>query len=109
MKSGLYWINGCLKLVFLIQYVEEVDSVKGIVTMIDHRKQFLAVKLDSDEYSIVEVLEVESPELGDVLSGNLESLGGETLLNLTKGEEIEVFIQDIHADKTRAIKLLRAP
>lgn len=82
--------------------------MKGSVTMINPQKQFLAVKLDSGEYSVVEVLEAELPELGDILSGSLESLGGETLLNVTKGEQIEVFLQDIHTDKRRAMQLLQA-
>ncbi|MGG3278811.1 hypothetical protein [Paenibacillus solani] len=77
--------------------------------MINPHKQFLAVKTPSDEYSVIEVLEMETPELGDVLSGELESLGGETLINLTKEESIDVFIQEIYATKEQALRLLQAP
>lgn len=83
--------------------------MKGTVTMINPRKQFMAVKMPSNEYSIIEVLEMEMPELGDVISGELESLGEETLFNVTKGESIEVYIQDIYANKKIAMKLLQAP
>lgn len=83
--------------------------MNGTVTIINSQKQFLAVKTPSDEYSVIEVLEMETPELGDILSGELESLGGETLINLTKGETIEVFIQEIYATKEQALRLLQAP
>ena len=33
-------------------------------------------------------------ELGDLISGNLWSLGGEELLNTTRGNKISAFIQD---------------
>lgn len=83
--------------------------MKGVVTMINPRKQFLAVKTPSDEYSVVEVLETHIPELGDELSGELEYLGSETLMNLTKGEALEVSIQEIYCDKASALRLLQAP
>ncbi|WP_019420170.1 hypothetical protein [Paenibacillus sp. OSY-SE] len=82
--------------------------MKGIVAMINSKKGFLAVRTPSNEYSIVEVLEMELPELGDIISGNLESLGSETLVNLTQGIEIDVFIQEIYTNKASAIRILNA-
>ncbi len=65
----------------------------------------MAVLTKEGSHTIVEVLD-ELRELGDIISGDLETLGGETLLNETTGEKIDVFAQDFHTDLARAKSLL---
>ncbi|TGL59508.1 hypothetical protein [Leptospira sarikeiensis] len=80
--------------------------MKGIVEAISKINGFLAVKTEFGEYSIVEVLSGISIEVGDKISGNLESLGGEDLLH-ESGEVFGGFIQDYHCDQQRAVFLLK--
>lgn len=44
-----------------------------------------------------------SVELGDVIRGDLETVAGETFYNITKSEEMEVFVEgwgcDLHGAK----------
>lgn len=83
--------------------------LKGKVYMINPRKGLVAILTENNSFTIAEVLEMTLPELGDIVQGDLESLGGETLYNVTRKETIEVFIQDIYADINHARMLLQAP
>jgi hypothetical protein len=44
--------------------------------------------------------------LGDNISGNLESVASETLLNETRNEKIKVYIQDYHCDRQTALRMM---
>lgn len=83
--------------------------VKGKVYMINPDKGWVAILTENNTFSIVEILEMTLPELGDIVQGDLESLGEETLYNINQQEEIDVFIQDIYADEKNARMQLRAP
>ncbi|MED4581864.1 hypothetical protein P9578_03625 [Brevibacillus choshinensis] len=80
--------------------------MKSKVYMINHQRGWTALLTECNTFSIVEVLENTMPELGDIISGEIESLGGETLYNETKKETLEVFIQDIYADRSEALRQL---
>ncbi|MBO8169332.1 MAG: hypothetical protein H0Z35_09145 [Thermoanaerobacteraceae bacterium] len=80
--------------------------MKGTVAIINHKIGWIAVLTENNNFTIAEVLEYSLPELGDIISGNLESLGSETFYNNTKEEEFDVFVQDIYADFTQAKKQL---
>lgn len=45
-------------------------------------------------------------EIGDVISGNLDSHEGETLINLSKNEKMDVYIQGINCTSLNAQKLM---
>jgi hypothetical protein len=45
---------------------------------------------------VFEILGAHSTEIDDIISGELENLGGESLFNETKDENIDTFIEDIH-------------
>ncbi|MEK0315056.1 hypothetical protein [Cohnella sp. 56] len=75
--------------------------MKGIVYLEYRRLGFFAVQTEDDDFTVIEALG-EPPSLGDILIGELHSLGGERLFNETTKEEIDVFIQDIHVDLTEA-------
>lgn len=81
--------------------------MKGIVKSMNPHRGFAAVELDTG-YSVLEIFEVStSLELGDVISGPLESLGGETVKNVSKNETYDVFIQDCHCSKEIAMQLMK--
>lgn len=81
--------------------------MKGIVKIINLNRGMAAVETDGG-LSVFEILEVTcSIELGDEISGKLESLGRETLINTTKNESMDVSIEDMHCSKERAIQLMR--
>lgn len=44
---------------------------------------------------MVELLGAYDVNIGDDVKGDLDSLGGETLFNITEDEEMDVYIQDL--------------
>jgi len=80
--------------------------MRGVIKLINERRGMIAVRTDHDEYSVLELLGGYSPEIGDVISGNLENLGGESVKNITQGEAWDVFIQDIHGLKQTALRMI---
>lgn len=81
--------------------------MNGTVRAVNSINGFAAIQTDADEYSIVELLGGEL-EPGDEVRGELEGLGGASLVNVRTGERLSVFIQDCHASPERAVQLLRA-
>ena len=51
----------------------------GKVRAINQQKGFIAVETDGNEFSVIELLGGYDVEIGDVISGDLESLGGKTV------------------------------
>lgn len=79
----------------------------GVVKLFNQHRGMAAVELDGG-FSVFEILEDSySLELGDIISGPLESSGGETVQNITKGETMNVSVEDFHCDRNRAIQLLQ--
>jgi len=78
--------------------------MRGTIKLINNKKGFIAVLTEEEEYSIIELQRDYSPEVDDVVSGDLEGLGGETIRNETQKQDWSVFIQDIHASRMMAIK-----
>jgi hypothetical protein len=69
--------------------------MKGIVVWIDPKNNgMIKVKTENETISLMELLGHEV-EIGDIIKGNLEDLGGETLYNITQQEEIDVFIENL--------------
>ncbi|NEZ02049.1 hypothetical protein [Heyndrickxia shackletonii] len=80
--------------------------MKSKVFMINHQKGWIALLTENGTFSIAEVLEMELPNIGDIISGDIDSLGRETFLNETQNEEIDVFVQDILSGKKEAMRQL---
>jgi hypothetical protein len=76
--------------------------MKGTVALINPRNGFFVVQVEPGDFTVVEMLGGCSIEVGDVVSGNLRSLGGEDLRNETQRETMSVFIQDIHSSASNA-------
>lgn len=80
--------------------------MKGRVEIINNAKGVIAVKTENNGYSVIEVIDSYCPELGDIISGPLEELGGETLKCVSDGVSFDVYIQDIHASFNSAKQML---
>lgn len=80
--------------------------MKVTVELISRINGFIAARTEHGEFIVLELLGGYDVENGNMISGNLTSLGSETLYNETKREHIKVFVQDIHASIERAKQLL---
>lgn len=80
--------------------------MRGTIEMINPKKGMIAVRTEDDEYSVLELLGGYSPEIGDILSGELENLGGEDVKNISQNEIWSVYIQDIHGTKSLAKRMI---
>jgi hypothetical protein len=78
--------------------------MKGSVVGINQRKGMILVDTGDGEYSLIELLGESDLEIGDLLEGNLQSLGGERVRILPNGREMHTFIQDIHMTKSHGLK-----
>lgn len=81
--------------------------MKGRVIGIDVRKGFFAIKTDGG-ITVAETLEGPNVEMGDIISGNLESEGGETFINETQGIKTSVFVQGTQCTPEFAKHLLES-
>ncbi|MGD8191525.1 hypothetical protein ACQCN2_16215 [Brevibacillus ginsengisoli] len=68
--------------------------MKGKVIAVNNSTCKIKVLNENRNVSVIEILD-DLPEVGDILEGSLESLGGEMLFNLTKQTSLDVFIDDI--------------
>lgn len=80
--------------------------MKGRVVAVNQRKGMILVETTDGKCSLVELLGGYEVNTGDVVEGALESLGGETLRNVTGREEMSVYIQDIHMSKALGMKMI---
>ena len=78
--------------------------MKGSVIEINQRKGMILVDTGDSEYSLIELLGDYDLEIGDLLEGNLQSLGGEKVMILPSRREMHTFIQDIHMTKSHGLK-----
>ena len=70
----------------------------GKVVEINCKSGMIAVETENGEYSILESLGGNDLDIGDTLSGDLESVGQKTIINKTKSIKMSVFIDDCHCD-----------
>lgn len=68
-------------------------------------KDLCAVQVSSG-ITVFEIIGGHVTEIGDIISGNLESVGRESLYNETKHEKIDVFIEDWSCSPVVAKKFL---
>jgi len=81
--------------------------MNGKIIGINRRNGFHAVRTEDGDITVFELLDSVTPELGDEISGNLDTMGSEELTNISQQEDFSVFIQDAHCSDTRAAELLR--
>lgn len=80
--------------------------MKGCVALINRRTGMFAVDLDDDGYTVVEPLGGNTVAIGDVISGALDMLGSEMLVNETQRERIDAIIQAIYCTRQNAVAML---
>ena len=79
--------------------------MKANVITINHKKGVVAVET-ANGITVFELLGGYEVELGDIISGRLESLGSETFRNETKQENLDVYVQGIHCSPQIAKQLM---
>lgn len=79
--------------------------MKGNVIAVNIKKGFVAISTD-DGITVFELLGGYDVEVGDVISGNLDALGGETFNNETQSEEMDVYVQGVHCTESNAKHLM---
>ncbi|WP_291133267.1 hypothetical protein [Flavobacterium sp. UBA7682] len=67
--------------------------MKGIVKYVNSRNGLCAIEVETNNFTIFEDFD-EGLSVGDIVTGNLESLGGETLYNKTQGIEVDGSIEN---------------
>jgi hypothetical protein len=80
--------------------------MKGVVKMMQRRGGLAAIETEHGDYTVIENLSSLDLELGDVISGQLYSLGGQELVHVRSGMPFSVFIQDFHNTKEVAHQTL---
>lgn len=91
-RSVYYLLEGCMK---------------GVVSLINRRNDRIAAFIEDEGFTVFELLGGYSIEIGDIVSGNLDSHGGETFRNLTQLEDMDVYVQAIHCSKSVALRLVK--
>ena len=79
--------------------------MRGKVALLNPKRGMAALITENGEYTTFEPLGYDV-ELGDIVTGDLESVGGETWFNETKDEKIEVMVENIYGNKQTAIKII---
>ena len=80
--------------------------MKGTIVMINQNTGMVATENGDGEYTVFELLDGSSVEIEDEISGDLEALGGETFRNKTQTEDMDVYVQAIHATQEIAKQLV---
>lgn len=80
--------------------------MRGIVRYVNSQKGLCAIETETNNFTIFEDFD-EGLEVGDVVMGNLENLGGETLYNKTQGIEVDGFIENFGCGENQIETQLR--
>ncbi|CDH24364.1 hypothetical protein [Xenorhabdus bovienii] len=81
--------------------------MRGVVVHHEHRIKFITIRNSRGEFILAELLGGYLVENGDVISGSIEYLGSQALLNETKNQQIHVFVQDIGLTEKQAIRRIQ--
>lgn len=79
---------------------------KGKVIDINRKKGVIAVEVEDGEFSVIELLGGHDVKMNDIISGNLEFLGGAKLYNESQKESMSVNIQSASCTKKSAKHLM---
>ncbi len=79
--------------------------MRGIVKLLNPKRGMAAIET-SNGYTVFEILGDYDVEIGDEISGDLDAHGGETFKNISKEEDIEVYVEAIQATEQNARQLI---
>lgn len=82
--------------------------MRGVVVHHEQRIGYIVIRDQIGEFTVAELLGGYDVEKGHVISGELHSLGGETFVNETEEEEIEVFVQGYGMSEHQSILMIRS-
>lgn len=80
--------------------------MKGIVRQINEQRGLCAIEIESNNFTIFEDFD-GGLAVDDIVEGNLEDLGGETLYNKTQNASVDGFIENIGCTKGQLRQQLR--
>lgn len=70
--------------------------MEATIVIINQGRGMYAAQSDDGEFVVFELLDSCEPEMGDVIShSDFYSLGGDTYINLTQEEKMDVFVEDV--------------
>ncbi len=81
--------------------------MKGQVYLINHNIEWVAILTENLQFSIIEIIGMPMPNIGDMVSGEFESFGSTTINNRTQNDNFDGFIQEIYADLQHARTMLK--
>lgn len=79
---------------------------KGKVIDINKKRGYIAVKIEDGDCSVIELLGGHDVKMNDIISGNLEFIGGEKLFNESQHERMSVNIQNVNCTRKIAKNLM---
>lgn len=82
--------------------------MRGVVVHVENRIGWIAIRDEGGEITLAELIGGYDVEKGNVISGNLHSLGTESFYNHSTDEALDVFVQEIHASDQQALNLIRS-
>lgn len=80
--------------------------MRGTVIGVVQSRGMCIVDCGEGDHSLLEILGGDV-EIGDVLRGALDSLGGETVRNITQGVELDVSVENHSMTRRSALRALR--
>lgn len=81
--------------------------MRGVVVHHEHRMGYIVIRDPMGEFTVAELMGGYDVEKGHVISGNLHNHAGETFINESKDEEIEVFVQGYGMTEQQSILMIQ--
>jgi hypothetical protein len=78
----------------------------GIVKIINHERGIIAVEVDTNDFTVFEYKRPYAVNIGNVISGNLDSKGSKSLMNLSNYNKMDVIIQGVNCTLQNAQHLM---
>jgi hypothetical protein len=81
----------------------EENILRGQVVLSNTLHGTYAIKVFEGDITVIEALGEPAMNIGDIVSGNLESLGAQHLVNETNGDLLEVFVESVYCSIEEAL------
>ena len=78
----------------------------GFVKIINRERGIIAVEVDTDDFTVFEYNRPYAVNIGDIISGNLDSKGSKALTNLSNYNKMDVIIQAVNCTLQNAQHLM---
>ena len=78
----------------------------GFVKIINRERGIIAVEVDTNNFTVFEYNRPYAVNIGDIISGNLDSKGSTALRNLSNYNKMDVLIQGVNCTLQNAQHLM---